>query len=37
VRHRLSLEDLPAGTYEALVIVDTDGSRAVGAQYTLVL
>jgi len=37
VRHRLSLEDLTEGTYEALVIVDTDGSRAVGAQYTLVL
>jgi hypothetical protein len=35
VRHQLALEGLPAGRYEALLVVDAEGERVVGAQYTL--
>jgi hypothetical protein len=35
VRHRLSLDGLSGGRYEALVVVDAGGERVVGTQYTL--
>jgi hypothetical protein len=35
IRHRLPLEGLSDGRYEALVVVDAGGERVVGAQYTL--
>jgi hypothetical protein len=35
VRHRLPLDGLPKGRYEALVVVDAEGERVVGTQYTL--
>ena len=34
-RHRLGLDALPSGQYEALVIVHAGDERVVGAQYTL--
>jgi hypothetical protein len=37
VRQRLDLSTLPAGTYQALVVVDAEGRSPVGAQYKLEL
>lgn len=37
VRQRLDLSDVPAGTYEALVVMDTGSEDLTGAQYTLSL
>jgi hypothetical protein len=35
IRHRLSLEALSSGRYEALIVVDAEGERVLGTQYTL--
>jgi hypothetical protein len=37
IRHRLPLDELPSGRYEALVVVNADGERVIGTQYTLEL
>ena len=36
-RHRVPLADVPAGVYEALLVIETEGEEAFGAQYTLEL
>ena len=36
-RHRVALDALAAGAYEALVVVDAGGDQLFGAQYTLEL
>jgi hypothetical protein len=35
VRHLIKVNDLPPGTYKALVVVDAGGPDVFGAQYTL--
>ncbi|MDZ4698432.1 MAG: hypothetical protein SH809_01895 [Rhodothermales bacterium] len=35
LRHRLPLDTLNAGSYEALIVVDAGGENIFGAQYTL--
>ncbi len=35
LRHRLPLDTLNAGSYEALIVVDAGGDNIFGAQYTL--
>lgn len=35
VRQLISLKDIPAGTYKALIVVDAGGDDVFGAQYTL--
>ena len=35
VRHLISLDEIPPGTYKALIVVDAGGQDVFGAQYTL--
>jgi hypothetical protein len=35
VRHLIKMNDLPPGTYKALIVVDAGGPDVFGAQYTL--